>query len=175
MQVASLIPTPPGVAVAEDAEDHLAHRRGRVAAVLQQVVVGLPARAALVHAVRLDQAQEGVEGQAAAGDRLGQGGEAGIGRAPARDGRAEVGLPGVEPGEPLGGAAGALVAQVVGRPAEGVDRAHVGAHVARGEQEGHREVLVVRPGRGARGRPALRGDRAHRSALPSAVTGNTWR
>ncbi len=108
---------PPRVAVAEHAEHHLADGGGRMTAVVNQLLVGVPARAALVHPVRLDQAQERIGGELAAGDQPGDGGEAGPGPRALERG-AQVVLPRVEVGEPLGRPAGPLVADVVGRAAE---------------------------------------------------------
>ena len=65
-------PRPPRVAVSEHAQDHLAHGGGRVAAVVQELVVGVPARPPLVHAVGLDQPPEGVEVHPPPLDRVGQ-------------------------------------------------------------------------------------------------------
>ena len=178
MQVASLIATRHGVAVAEDAEHHLARpawpsggsSSSRSSCVSQRERRWSMRLASI-------EAQEGVERQAAARDRLGQRGEArvgaarrrppGAGRPPRRRGRRAA-----RPRRR------GLVAEVVGGAAERVDRAHVGAHVARRQQEGDREVLVVGPRRRPRAAarpcetaPSPQGpaERAHREDLPVEV------
>ncbi len=108
-------------------------------AVVEQVGVRLVARLPLVDAVRLDELQERLVGDVELPDRFD---ERQVDRMARRSGPdpAEVLLPRVEVGEPV---ALALVADVVGRPREGVERVEVLLRPAGKQERPDGEVFVV--------------------------------
>ena len=148
------------VAAPEHAEHEPPDRIGRVDAVALQVGPGLVGRDALIHPVRLDQAQERLARQRAGADRRLQLAHHLPGRLAFVAGL-DLSLELVERRQPV---PFVLVAEDVHQPGEAVDRAQVRTQRAREEERGDGEVLRARPG-GDR----ARGGRIHAQNLSGSA------
>ena len=127
----------------EEAEHHPAHRGGGEHAVVAQLLPGGVGADPLILHVGGDQVQEWLGWDLEAADRAGEGNQHRVDRwAPLEHGL-DLGPPELQPPERV---AAALVTQVIGRPAVGVDPGQMEPQTARHHQRCHREVLVMAPG-----------------------------
>ena len=156
----------------EHVQHQLSHRVGGKLAVAEQVLEALVAARALVAAVGLDQAQEGIAREPADGDAARETHHQRV-RGPAGKGAVELRLEPVERGQAV---AGERVAQLVHEPREAVDGEQVLAHRGRQDAAGDGEVLGPgarhdgsggRPGAGVGRRRGCVARDGHRSIVPA--------
>ena len=126
----------------EDHEHESSDRRGRQAAVPEEILESLVRADPLVHPVGLDQIHKGIERKAEIDQRRAELLQEGVSGS-TLGGQAQFGLQPVELRQPV---AFGLVPDVVSQPCEAVDGQQVGALRTREEQGGDRKVLT--PGLG---------------------------
>jgi hypothetical protein len=156
----------------EHVQHQLTHRVRRERTVAEQVLEALVAARALVEAVGLDQAQEGLAREPAGGDGVREAHHQRV-RGPARVGALELPLKPVERGQAVGRE---LVAELVHEPREAVHGEQVLAHPRRQDAARDGEVLALRARHDRRrGRPRAGVGRrqgcvardGHRSIVPA--------
>lgn len=128
-------------ALAEEHEDEATHRIGAQSAVADELLPRLVSRDGLVEFEGPDEVVEGLDRELMAGDCRLERHEDGMNRGAGEAGFEFASPPRQQFEGPLGGTA--LVAEVVGASAEGVDRGEVGLEPARDQVREHAEVLVV--------------------------------